>query len=267
MNKKITFSLIIIITLITTAFFIQQNKIQYETNISPKYDNKEEILDIKEDSNKNYLTKKANELINEDLLNEKINSVNTSKEFMRKKEEEKQKEKDKIAYYESLPTSYSVDINNQIPFEESLFKDEKIKMVGSPTDKEIVQKFVFEFPMSQKELYELLNITVINKEQNNFTIDLPYQNRQGEIETLKIKDCEHRKSLTTGNFQIETIYCNNREFKIHNGEDLISLTLTKFPTTIYKLTENQLFMYNHLNENLEYERDPNGWGMGGNDHE
>jgi hypothetical protein len=170
-------------------------------------------------------------------------------------------------YYKSLPLQYEVDMEKTIPIEKSLFKDVKYALAAAP-EKEIIHKFVFKFPINNQELTSILrlNINKENEVNEEFSLRMPYQNYEGEIKYNTIHSCYSDRDYQRSN----TLYCKNEEnkerrFEIMYTKDYIIFELLKapssdYPTNKYELKNNELFMYNHLNENLKYEISPGHWG-------
>ena len=199
----------------------------------------------------------SNKEISNDLLNQRINSANISMKFMEEKRKEKEEKEKEIKYYKSLPFDYKFNTNTQIPFEESIFKDRKIKLAGF-SDRYIYQKFVYKTDFESETLKNVLIHQVLeNKNENNsFSLEIPYQNIQGDIDFQIIKNCYKDSNLV--------IYCQNNKFRIglvdNNNHIYFRLdNIENNPPTLYEFKNNQLFFYNHLNNNLEEYYNPNGW--------
>ncbi len=210
---------------------------------------------IKQDKN-NF----SNKEISKDLLNQRINSANISMKFMEEKRKEKEEKEKEIKYYKSLPSDYKFNTNTQIPFEESIFKDRKIPLPGF-SDRYIYQKFVYETDFDSEILKNVLIHQVLeNKNDNNsFSLEIPYQTFQGNIDFYTIKNCKKRYE--------NYILCNNEKTTIsinqYDNQLNILINHNNNPTTSYEFKNNQLFFYNNLNNKLEIDHNPNGWGMDG----
>ena len=164
--------------------------------------------------------------------------------------------KKKIQYNKSLPYYYKFNTNTQIPFEESIFKDRKIKLAGF-SDRYIYQKFVYETDFDSETLKNVLIHQVLeNKNDNNsVSLEIPYQTFQGNIDFYIIKNCKKRYE--------NYILCNNEKttISINQYDNQLNIKINNNPITLYEFKNNQLFFYNHLNNNLEEDYNPNGWGM------
>lgn len=254
MNKKILFAIPVAIAVLSAIYYptksdiIEVNTVTESIPAPPAIDNSSS----KHEANAEPLIAKNIDMI--EALSERLNNVKLASRFVDERGIKNKEEEELKDHYLSLLTHHDIDINNQIPLGDSIFKNTSRMRWTHDGQKEVLYKLVFKYPISSDELYGIMKYNDLEEFKHIFSLTLPYMDFDGELKIITAEGC-----MNGGHKRYICPYDNSfiRFYSI--DEDGIALEVPEYemkniPATTYILKNNDLFMYNHLDENFEIPR-------------
>lgn len=153
---------------------------------------------------------------------------------------------------------YHVDIEDQVSFEHSLFKNYKLKMNAQDfTERDVINKIVYQLPFNIKGIQSILHTWIVDADSAkniDLSFTLPIFTKDG-LQYQSFNDCEITRNRRTVSCRYyrqgnpESFSFNQHDFK-NAVSNLYGPEYSKPVYTYYDFKEDQMLMYNYLDENL-----------------